>query len=66
MPVPVSSPASGAAASRDAELSAQTRKIARFAERLRESGFYGKVVISYQNGQITDIKTEQTRKLDDL
>jgi hypothetical protein len=58
--------ASTGATPSEADLSAQTRKIARFVERLHQAGFYGKVTLSLQNGHITDVRTEQTRKLDDL
>jgi hypothetical protein len=44
----------------------QAQRVERYLERLHRAGFYGKVVISFQNGQINDIKTEQTKKLDEL
>jgi hypothetical protein len=44
----------------------QTRKLARYLERLSRAGFYGKVIVSFQHGAVSDVRTEQTRKLDEL
>ena len=41
-------------------------RLARYFERLAESGFYGKVVVSFQNGKPCDLRIEQTKKLDEL
>jgi hypothetical protein len=41
-------------------------KLQRFFERLGNGGFFGKVVVSYQNGKVCDVKIEQTKKLEEL
>jgi hypothetical protein len=41
-------------------------RLVRFLEKLSGESFFGKVVVSFQNGKVTDVKTEQTRKLDEL
>lgn len=41
-------------------------RLHQYLERLGESGFYGKVVVSFQNGKVQDIKVEQTKKLEEL
>jgi hypothetical protein len=41
-------------------------RLYRYLERLAGSEFYGKVVVSFQNGKVNDIKVEQTKKLDEL
>ena len=41
-------------------------RVLRFLEKLATGNFYGKVVMAFQNGKILDVKTEQTRKLDEL
>ena len=48
---------------RDATLDA---RLVRYLERLSAGGFYGKVVVSFQNGRAIDVKIEQTHKLDEL
>jgi hypothetical protein len=41
-------------------------RLNRFFERLSRSGFYGKIVVSMQNGALCDVKIEQTRKIEEL
>jgi hypothetical protein len=41
-------------------------RLLRFLDRLSASSFFGKVVVSFQNGKVTDVRTEQTRKLEEL
>jgi len=41
-------------------------RLARYFERLADSGFYGKVLVSFQNGKPCDVRIEQTKKLDEL
>ena len=41
-------------------------RLARYFERLAADGFYGKVLVSFQNGKPCDVKIEQTKKLDEL
>lgn len=38
----------------------------RYLDRLSDQGFFGKVVVSFQNGQVHDVRIEQTMKLDEL
>jgi hypothetical protein len=35
-------------------------------DRLATTAFYGKVVVSFQNGRVADVRIEQTMKLDEL
>jgi hypothetical protein len=44
----------------------EVARVTRYLERLSADGFYGKVVISFQNGRPCDVKIEQTRKVDEL
>jgi hypothetical protein len=37
-----------------------------FLERLSSGGFFGKVVVSFQNGKVCDVRIEQTKKLEEL
>jgi len=41
-------------------------RLLRYLERQSAGGFYGKVTVSFQHGKVTDVRTEQTRKLDEL
>ena len=41
-------------------------RLARYLERLAGSEFYGKVTVSFQHGRVSDIKVEQTKKLEEL
>lgn len=41
-------------------------RVLRFLEGLCGRSFFGKVVVSFQNGVVVDVRTEQTRKLEDL
>lgn len=41
-------------------------RLYRYLERLAGSEFYGKVIVSFQNGKVNDIKVEQTKKLEEL
>jgi hypothetical protein len=41
-------------------------RLHRYLERLADSEFYGKVVVSFQHGKVHDIKVEQTKKLEEL
>ena len=41
-------------------------RLLRYLERQSASGFFGKVTVSFQNGKVCDVKTEQNRKLDEL
>jgi len=41
-------------------------RLLRFLEKLCAGSFFGKVVVSFQNGKITDVRTEQTNKLEEL
>ena len=41
-------------------------RLVRYLERLAAGGFFGKVVMSFQNGKEMDVRIEQTRKVDEL
>ena len=41
-------------------------RLHQYLERLANTEFYGKVVVSFQNGKVHDIKVEQTKKLEEL
>ena len=41
-------------------------RLLRYLERQSASGFFGKVTVSFQNGKVCEVRTEQTRKLDEL
>ena len=41
-------------------------RLFRYLEKLAAAGFFGKVVVSFQNGKICDVKIEQSKKLEDL
>jgi hypothetical protein len=41
-------------------------RLQQYLERLVADGFYGKIVLSLQNGKISDVRIEQTKKLDEL
>jgi hypothetical protein len=42
------------------------RRLLRFLEKLSSGNFFGKVVVAFQNGKVTDVRIEQTKKLDEL
>jgi hypothetical protein len=46
--------------------SGEIARLTRYLERLAGEGFYGKVLVSFQNGKPCDVKIEQTKKLDEL
>ena len=41
-------------------------RLHQYLERMADTNFYGKVVVSFQNGKVHDIKIEQTKKLEEL
>lgn len=41
-------------------------RLLKYLEKLNNTGFFGKVVVSFQNGRVCDVKIEQTKKLEDL
>ena len=41
-------------------------RLYRYLDRLCDTSFFGKVVVSFQNGKVCDIKVEQTKKLEEL
>ena len=41
-------------------------RLLRYLERQSAAGFFGKVTVSFQNGKVCDVRTEQTRRLDEL
>lgn len=38
----------------------------RYLDRLTSSEFYGKVIVSFHNGKVQDVRVEQTKKLEEL
>lgn len=51
---------------RDDEARSPIERLLRFLEKLAAGGFFGKVVVTFQNGKVCDVKIEQTKKLDEL
>ena len=45
---------------------ADLARLGRFLGRLQESGYFGKVTLSLQNGKLVELRTEQVLKIDDL
>jgi hypothetical protein len=45
---------------------ADLARLGRFLGRLQDSGYFGKVTLSLQNGKLVELKTEQVLKIDDL
>jgi hypothetical protein len=41
-------------------------RLFRYLEKLSHGGFFGKVVLSFQNGKVCDVRIEQSRKLEEL
>lgn len=41
-------------------------RLQRFLGKLAGERFFGKVVLSFQNGQVCSVKLEQSKKLEDL
>jgi hypothetical protein len=41
-------------------------RLYRYLDRLCDTSFFGKVVLSFQNGKVCDIRVEQTKKLEEL
>lgn len=41
-------------------------RLTRYLERLANAGFFGKVVVSFQHGKVSDVRIEQTKRLEDL
>jgi hypothetical protein len=41
-------------------------RLHRYLDRLADTEFFGKVIVSFQNGKVHDIKIEQTKKLEEL
>jgi hypothetical protein len=53
-------------AGHDAQRASPIDRLYRYLDRLAGSEFYGKVIVSFQHGRVTDIKVEQTKKLEEL
>ena len=41
-------------------------RLLRFLDKLAATAFFGKVTVSFQNGKVSDVRIEQTKKLDEL
>jgi hypothetical protein len=55
-----------ASPSRDDRPRSPIERLLRFLDKLASSSFFGKVVVTFQNGRVCDVKIEQTKKLDEL
>ncbi len=55
-----------ASPSRDDRVRSPIERLLRFLDKLASSSFFGKVIVSFQNGRVCDVKIEQTKKLDEL
>jgi hypothetical protein len=45
---------------------ADLARIGRYIGRLQDAGYFGKVTLSFQNGRLCELRTEQVMKVDDL
>jgi hypothetical protein len=45
---------------------ADLARLIRFVERLAGAQFFGRLTLSFQNGRITDLRTEQSMKIDEI
>lgn len=52
--------------SRDDRVRSPIERLLRFLDKLASSSFFGKVTISFQHGNVCDVRIEQTKKLDEL
>ena len=52
--------------SRDDRVRSPIERLLRFLDKLAASSFFGKVTVSFQHGKVSDIRIEQTKKLDEL
>lgn len=41
-------------------------RLSRYLEKLANAGFFGKVVVSFQHGKVSDVRIEQTKRLEEL
>ena len=41
-------------------------RLLRYLEKLSSGRFFGKVVVSFQNGRVCDVRIEETKKLEEL
>ena len=41
-------------------------RLLKYLEKLSTDRFFGKVVVSFQNGKVADVRIEQTKKYEDL
>lgn len=52
--------------SRDDRVRSPIERLLRFFDKLAATSFFGKITVSFQHGKVTDIRIEQTKKLDEL
>jgi hypothetical protein len=50
----------------DSRRAADLARVGRFIGRLQEQAFFGKVTVSFQNGKLVELRTEQVVKVDEL
>jgi hypothetical protein len=55
-----------ASPSRDDRPRSTIERLLRYLDKLASTTFYGRVTISFQNGCVSDVRIEQTKKLDEL
>lgn len=51
---------------KDIDVRSPIERLLRFLEKCASGGFFGKIVVTFQNGRVCDVKIEQTKKLDEL
>jgi len=51
---------------RDDRVRSPIERLLRFLDKLASSSFYGKITVGFQHGKVTDVRVEQTKKLDEL
>lgn len=44
----------------------QLAKLGLFIEKLMGAGFYGRITIAFQSGNVMDVRTEQVTKLEEM
>ncbi len=52
--------------SRDDRVGSPIDRLQRFFDKLIASSFFGKVVVTFQNGRVCTVQIKQTKKLDEL
>jgi len=67
MPAPGTGTGTGTRTATDARATpGPLDRLHQYLERLADTQFFGKVVVSFQHGKVHDIRVEQTKKLEEL